>query len=232
MPTKQILIVDDEKSITRALSSLFQQAGYGIITAQSGSEALKLLSGAIDLIILDVLMPGLDGYEVCRRVRGLDIYIPILMLTARDTVSDKVLGLEIGADLYVTKPFEPTELLAQVRAFFRTLERKTSQAASGYWHSGPLQVWEEQRRASLAGQPVELTPLEFKLLLTLMHHAGKVLGRETLLHDVWGHDYLGDSRTVDVHIQRLRSKIEADPLHPQLIETVRGFGYRLTTVAE
>lgn len=230
--SKRILIVDDERSITSALSSLFSQAGYETRLAYTGPEALNALDWKPDLIILDIMLPGLDGYEVCRQIRRSEIYIPIVMLTARDESSDKILGLELGADVYLTKPFEPGELLAQVRALFRTLERTHSAEGEKPLLVGGLRLWESQHRAELAGRPLDLTATEFTLLLAFMRRPGRVLGRETLLREVWGHDYLGDSRMVDVHINRLRAKLEPDPANPQLITTVRGFGYRLSEPTE
>jgi DNA-binding response OmpR family regulator len=229
---KRILIVDDERAITSALSSLFTQAGYEALTAYTGPDALNALDASPDLMVLDVMLPGLDGHEVCRQVRQREAYIPIVMLTARDDSSDKILGLELGADVYITKPFEPRELLAQVRALFRTLERTHTGEDEKPVSVGPLKLWEEQHRVELSGRPLELTATEFALLLAFMRRPGRVLGRETLLREVWGHDYLGDSRMVDVHINRLRAKVEPNPSDPQLIATVRGFGYRLTDPAE
>lgn len=232
MSSKRILIVDDERAITSGLSSLFTQAGYETLIAHTGPEAIDSLSADPDLVILDVMLPGLDGYEVCRQIRREKSYLPIVMLTARDESSDKVLGLELGADVYMTKPFEPRELLAQVRALFRTLERSSEGEAERPLSCGPLKLWEAQHRLQVAGHDVELTATEFALLRAFMRRPGRVLGRETLLREVWGHDYLGDSRMVDVHIQRLRAKIEPDPAHPHMLDTVRGFGYRLLPPAE
>lgn len=228
---KQILLVDDEKSITSALSVLFARSGYTVTVAHSGREALAALAATQpDLMVLDLGLPDVDGFEVCRQVRERPFYIPILMLTARDTSLDKVTGLELGADAYLTKPFEPGELLAQVRALFRLIrQRDTTADEERPLTIGPLMLWESQHRVTANQTPVELTPKEFELLRLFMRRPGTVFGRETLLREVWGYDYLGDSRTVDVHIQRLRSKIEPDSSKPTLLLTVRGFGYRLVS---
>lgn len=230
--SKRILLVDDEQSITSALSLLFERSGYEVVVAGNGRVALERLDDNPDLVVLDIMMPGMDGFEVARRIRERPSYIPILMLTAKDTSLDKVTGLELGADAYLTKPFEPGELLAQVRALFRLLA-KGGQAADAQRPllCGPLTLWPEQHRVELEGQEIELTPKEFALLELFMRRPGTVFGRETLLREVWGYEYLGDSRTVDMHIQRLRAKIEADSSQPQLLHTVRGFGYRLVAAS-
>ncbi len=247
MSPKRILIVDDEAAITQALAALLRQAGYQVITAQSGREALAQLAAEPDLMVLDIMMPDLDGYAVCRAVREKPGYVPIIMLTAKDAPGDRAAGLELGADAYLTKPFEPGELLAQVRALFRLIDQQgaapegapngapngapfggpNGSAKGPLLLCGPLRLWEGQRRVELNGQPVEVTPTEFELLRHLMRRPGHVFGRETLLREVWGYDTEVDSRTVDVHVQRLRAKIEPDAAHPQLVRTIRGFGYCL-----
>ena len=225
---KRILLVDDEQAITSALSVLFERAGYEVLVADNGRSALERLADNPDLVVLDIMMPEMDGFEVCRRIRERPSYIPILMLTAKDTSMDKVLGLELGADAYLTKPFEPGELLAQVRALFRLLAQSGKEMdVERPLLCGPLTLWSDQHRVELNGVEIELTPKEFALLHLFMRRLGTVFGRETLLREVWGYEFLGDSRTVDVHIQRLRAKIEADSSDPQLLQTVRGFGYRL-----
>ena len=236
MSPKRILIVDDEPAITRALAALLRQAGFVATAAHSGREALAQFSAAhssppVDLLVLDIMMPELDGYAVCRLVREQSGYIPIIMLTAKDAPGDRAAGLELGADAYLTKPFEPGELLAQVRALFRLIEQQEaargSAAGGRLLLCGPLRLWEEQHRVELAGLPLELTPTEYDLLRHFMRRPGQVIGRETLLREVWGYDTDVDSRTVDVHVQRLRAKIEPDTAHPQLLRTIRGFGYCL-----
>lgn len=228
MEQKQILLVDDEPAITSALTVIFGRAGFQVTVAKTGEAALAQLSEMPDLVVLDVMLPGIDGYRVCQEIRKLPVYVPILMLTAKDTLPDKVMGLELGADAYLTKPFTPGELLAQVRALFRLIgQKETVVQGPRPLQCGPLTLYPQQCRVEREGQAVDLTPKEFALLHLFMQRPGYVFGRETLLREVWGYDYLGDSRTVDVHIQRLRAKIEADSSAPELLQTVRGFGYRL-----
>jgi two-component system, OmpR family, alkaline phosphatase synthesis response regulator PhoP len=232
--SKEILVVDDEKVITSALSILLSGAGYKVIVAHSGEEAIDQLSmKEPDLIVLDIMMPGLDGYEVCRQVRQQREYTPILMLTAKDESWEKVTGLELGADVYMTKPFEPGELLAQVKALLRLAKQVRSYAEKGGDNNDkplicdPLILYPQQHRILLNDKEVKLSPKEFELLHFFMQRPGRVFGRQTLLRQVWGYDHPDDSRTVDTHIQRLRVKIEADPTQPKLLQTVRGFGYQL-----
>lgn len=228
MDEKKILLVDDEPAIVTALQLLFERGGYRVLTAGSGEEALARLTPPPDLIVLDVMLPGMDGFDVCQQIRKLPTYVPILMLTAKDTSLDKVTGLELGADAYLTKPFTPSELLAQVRALFRLVEQKEDVPETGTpLVCGPLALWPGQHRVERHGRELELTPKEFALLHLFMRRPGYVFGRETLLREVWGYEYVGDTRTVDVHIQRLRTKIETDSSQPELLHTVRGFGYRL-----
>jgi len=230
MPRKRILIVDDEPTITHALASLFTQAGYDVFVAHSGLEALAQLTANPDLVILDLLMPGLDGYAVCRKIRELPAYVPIMMLTAKDAPGDRTAGLELGADVYFTKPFEPGELLAQVHALFRAWDHQDRDQRP--LTCGPIQLFEAQHHVTVNGNAVELAPKEYELLRFLMCHPGRVFGRETLLREVWGYEFEGDSRAVDTAVQRLRAKIEADPARPALLCTVRGFGYRLVEPGE
>ncbi len=228
MESKRILLVDDEPAITSALTVILQRAGYDTAVAATGAEALAQFATLPDLVILDIMLPDMDGYQVCRAIRQHPTYIPILMLTARDTLPDKVLGLELGADAYLTKPFAPGELLAQVRALFRLVGQMEGETGGTRpLRCGPLTLFPDLCRVELDGAEVELTPKEYSLLHLLMRRPGYVFGRETLLREVWGYEYLGDSRTVDVHIQRLRAKIEKDSSRPGLLLTVRGFGYRL-----
>ncbi len=224
----QILIVDDDVAVTHGIARLLEQAGYETCSAYCAREASAALAQAPDLIILDVMLPDGDGFSLCRQIRQRPGYVPILMLTARDELSDKVQGLELGADEYVTKPFEPRELLARVRAMLRF----AAQRDSGHHDAdlplvcGPVTLWRSQRKAEVCGRPIDLTPREWGLLELFVSHPGQVFGRETLLRRVWGTDFLGESRVVDVHVQRLRAKLEHDPSAPRCIETVRGFGYR------
>jgi DNA-binding response OmpR family regulator len=224
--TDHILIADDEQMITDALATLFKRAGYVVDIASSGAEAIERLAGNPDLIVLDIMMPDLSGYEVCRQIREQSASVPILMLTARAQVQDRVLGLDLGADAYLGKPFETAELLAQVRALLRR-SRGGNSVEQSYVQCGDIRLCESVHRVTLKGVELELTPREYELLRVLMQRPGAVFGREMLLREVWGYQYSGDTRTVDVHVQRLRAKIEDDPAQPQRLCTVRGFGYRL-----
>ncbi len=226
-----ILIVDDDRSITDALALLFKRAGYTVAIASSGTEALQKLTSKPDLIILDIMMPDLSGYEVCRQIRGQFSSIPILMLTARDQTQDRVLGLDLGADAYLGKPFETAELLAQVRALLRRSKGEDSTDQT-HLKCGDIQLRENTHHVTLKGLELELTPKEYELLRVFIRRPGVVFGRETLLREVWGYEYSGDTRTVDVHVQRLRAKIEDDPSQPRRLCTVRGFGYRLVNLVK
>ena len=226
-----ILIVDDDPAVASGLATLLAQAGYRTRSAHTAAQAQQLLAAEpADLLVLDVMLPDMDGFTFCRKVRQLTPYVPILMLTARDELADKVLGLELGADEYVTKPFEPRELVARVRAILRLAEQRGvgRRPDEQVLVCGPVKLWKEQHRVEIHNQTIDLTPREWTLLEALMEHPGQVLGRETLLRRVWGYDFLGDSRAVDVHVQRLRAKLEPDPAKPRYIETVRSFGYRFT----
>jgi two-component system alkaline phosphatase synthesis response regulator PhoP len=224
--SEHILVVDDEPKITSALFVLLKSVGYEVTVLHGGQEAIQQLATLQpDLILLDVTMPGMDGFEVCRHIRQAEKYIPVLMLTARDESYEKVAGLEGGADVYMTKPFDSGELLAQIKALLRLTGRaSTSKPALIV---GSLTLLPEQRQILYQNQELLLTPKEFELLQFLMQHPGQVFGRQTLLRQVWGYDFPDDSRTVDTHIQRLRAKIETDPAEPKLLQTVRGFGYCL-----
>jgi DNA-binding response OmpR family regulator len=223
---QHILIVDDDRIITDALAILFKRAGYLITVAHSGPDALEKLISNPDLIILDIMMPGLSGYEVCREIRHELPCVPVLMLTARDQTSEKVLGLDMGADAYFGKPFDSAELLAQVRAMLRRAKQDTATAQQPL-ECGGLQLLESMHRVTLNGVELDLTPKEYELLRIFLRRPGIVFGRETLLREVWGYQPAGDTRTVDVHVQRLRAKIEDNPARPSRLCTVRGFGYRL-----
>lgn len=224
-----ILVVDDDPAVLYGVATLLEQAGYETREATTGVMALeKLVEEPYPaLVVLDVMLPDFDGYTVCRRIRAMSPYIPVLMLSARDEVIDKVTGLELGADEYVTKPFEPRELLARIRAMLRFAEQSMSSQNTEEQPLiyGPLRLWRTQHRVEVDGASVDLTPKEWALLELLMEHPGQVFGRETLLRRVWDEDFYGEPRTVDVHIQRLRAKLGTQTA--SYIETVRGFGYRL-----
>lgn len=222
--SERILIVDDEPAITSALNYYFVQAGYQTLLAYTGSEALEKLSLDPDLVILDIMLPDIDGYQICQHIREQPQYTPIVMLTAKDTLQEKVLGLDLGADAYLTKPYQLPELLAQVRALLRLVKQQERLQL----HCGPIELWVDEGIVRCAGKELALTTTEFELLSLLMQRQGRVLGRETLLRTIWGYEGChANTRTIDTHIQRLRTKIEADPKDPKLLMTIRGFGYRL-----
>lgn len=226
MAHQHILIVEDDKAIAAFVQTALEREGFAAEIAPSGERALERVTAALpDLILLDLMLPGADGLEVCRAIRRLPTYIPIIMLTARDDEVDKIVGLELGADDYVSKPFKSRELVARVRAILRLARRANYQAAQ-LLQFGPLMINLEGRSVTLNGDPVSLTPKEFDLLALLASHPGRVFGRDTLLEKVWGYDYAGESRTVDVHIQRLRQKIEPDPREPRYLLTARNIGYK------
>ncbi|HKZ70804.1 MAG TPA: response regulator transcription factor, partial [Anaerolineales bacterium] len=204
MTPQKILIVEDDEAIAAFVQTALEREGFAVEVAASGERALERVSAEPpDLILLDLMLPGADGLEVCRAIRQLPTYIPIIMLTAKDDEVDKIVGLELGADDYVTKPFKSRELVARVRAILR-LARRSNHQATQLLQFGPLAINLEGRSVTLNGDPVNLTPKEFDLLALLASHPGRVFGRDTLLEKVWGYDYAGESRTVDVHIQRLR----------------------------
>ncbi len=207
----------------RSASLLLERAGYGVTCAVDGREALDVFSRQrLDLILLDVMLPELDGFEVCRQIRRTS-RVPIVMLTARTDTTDVVVGLELGADDYLTKPFEGPELTARVRAVLR---RATGEPDSPMIRVRGLEIDAAGFRASQFGEPLDLTATEFRLLLQLARNAGQVLTRDGLLERVWGYDYLGDSRLVDMAVKRLRDKLGDDPRDPRHITTIRGVGYR------
>lgn len=224
---RKILVVDDEQPIAEILKFTLEREGYVVDVAFDGHEAVrKALADNPDMVLLDVMLPGLDGFEVCRRIRQ-ERQMPIIMLTAKDSEVDKVLGLEIGADDYVTKPFSNRELLARVKANLRRYGTEAAAPESPVRRIGPLVLDMSAYAVTKRGQPVELTHREFELLAYLSQRPGQVVTREKLLQDVWGYDYFGDIRTVDVTIRRLREKIEDDPSQPEFILTRRGVGYYL-----
>lgn len=220
----RILLVEDDPSIREVTALGLGAAGFAVTTAPDGVEGLdRFRADPFDLVLLDVMLPRLDGYEVCRQIRRTST-IPVVMLTARADTMDVVVGLEAGADDYVRKPFEIPELIARIRAALRRAGATAED--SDRLRLGPLEIDVAGRAVTRDSADVPLTRTEFDLLLELVRHAGQVLSRDTLLDRVWGYDYLGDSRLVDVAIQRLRAKIETDPTAPELIQTVRGAGYK------
>lgn len=224
-PTR-ILIVDDEPSITEFVSYAMQKEGYQTEVASNGEEALEKIENAhFDLFILDIMLPGIDGYELCRRIRA-KMNTPILFLSAKDSELNKVVGLELGADDYLAKPFGVRELLARTRALLRRSQASEEAAHSSEISAGGITLDEDAHTAQGDKGPIDLTPREFELLACLMRNAGKVVSREDLLRDTWGWEYITETKTVDTHIKRLRDKIEAAGYDPKLVETVRGYGYR------
>ncbi|MPY96258.1 MAG: response regulator [Acidimicrobiia bacterium] len=220
----RILVVEDDPSIRELTERGLRGGGFEVVTAASGDEGVRRFrADHPDLVVLDVMLPGLDGLEVCRAIRASSV-VPVVMLTARTDAVDVVVGLEMGADDYVTKPFEMPVLIARVRAALR--RASLSAPAGDVLRLGPVRVDVAAHIVARGDERIELTATEFRLLVELGRHAGQVLSREQLLERVWGYGYLGDSRLVDATVQRLRSKIEAEPSRPRVIETVRGFGYR------
>ncbi|HEY9775210.1 MAG TPA: response regulator transcription factor [Planktothrix sp.] len=224
---KKILIVDDEADIANSIQYVLNQEGFTTLLAHDGSKAMQLIEGdKPDLIILDLMMPGLDGYEVCRRVRSFDRKTPILMLTARTSEIDTVVGLELGANDYIAKPVRLRELVARVKAHLRESPGVQPQQARGI-RLGNLSIDMDSRTVIVGNQQIDLTFKEFELLAAMAKQPNRVFTRDQLFHQVWGSDFLGESRTVDVHIRYLREKLEENPSQPKHILTVRGVGYRL-----
>ena len=223
----RILVVEDEETLSEAIAFLLSKEGFEVSVATSGPEAIATFekTGA-DLILLDLMLPGLSGTEVCRQIRAKSA-VPIIMLTAKDSEIDKVVGLEIGADDYVTKPYSSRELIARIRAVLRRGELSESVDDGGALEVGPVRMDTDRHVISVNGEQVSLPLKEFELLEFLMRNSGRVLTRMQLIDRVWGSDYVGDTKTLDVHIKRLRAKIERDPANPEYIQTVRGMGYKM-----
>ncbi|MFA6000742.1 MAG: response regulator transcription factor [Thermoleophilia bacterium] len=226
MTGKKILVVDDEAAVRRLVSSYLKREGYQVLEAEDGIEALrKARLEHPDLIVLDLMLPEIDGLEICRVLRAeSDIYI--LMLTAKTEETDKLLGLGMGADDYLTKPFSPRELVARVKAILRRGEHDTISIAAVI-RSGSIEIDSNRHMAKKGGKELDLTAREFDILKQLAVRPGMVFSREQLLEMVWGYEFFGDPRVVDVHVAKLRKKIEKDPSRPRIIKTVRGVGYKL-----
>lgn len=231
MSKERILIIEDETNILELVSFNLEKEGWLVSKAKTGDEGWeKIRQEHPDLILLDLMLPGLDGLEICRRTRQnkLTRDIPIIMLTAKAEEADRVLGLESGADDYVTKPFSPRELVARVRAVLRRVENTFGDEGEKETLTlGPIKMDLRQHKALVHDKEVDLTPKEFDLLHLLISHPGRAFSREYLLENLWGYEFFGDTRTVDVHMRRLRQKVEDDPAQPYWLETVRGVGYRI-----
>jgi DNA-binding response OmpR family regulator len=227
MAGKRVLVVDDDVKTVELVKLYLNRDGYRVLTAYDGAEAIRLAQeGNPDLIVLDLMLPGIDGLEVCRTIRE-ESDVPIIMLTARTTDEDKLVGLELGADDYVTKPFSPRELAARVRVVLRRLPGERGPIKIQH---GELTIDFVKYEAFLAGRPLNLTPTEFKLLGVLAKEPGKVFDRAQLIEKALGHDYEGFDRTIDVHILNMRRKLELDSEHPRYLKTVYGAGYKLLEV--
>ncbi|MGH8903034.1 MAG: winged helix-turn-helix domain-containing protein [Egibacteraceae bacterium] len=223
----KVLVVEDSRSIVDALEYGLGAEGFKVVIATDGERSLALFERERpDLVLLDLMLPGLSGTEVCKRIRA-SSSVPIIILTAKDTEIDKVVGLELGADDYVTKPFSMRELVARVRAVLRRGREHDADDAATAVEANGIRIDPERHEVEVRGKRIELPPKEFALLKLLVRNAGRVLTRDVLIERVWGPDYVGDTKTLDVHIKRLRSRIEPDPKEPALIITIRGVGYKL-----
>ena len=221
----RILTVEDDERIRTAVRLALEDEGWEVEETANGEEALAAFTREpSDVVLIDIMLPGVDGFEVCRSIRRTSA-VPIVMVTARSDTHDVVAGLEAGADDYLTKPFAPKELSARIRALLRRY--RSSETTPATMHFDQLEIAPEEGVVRLAGIEVHLTRTEFQLLVELGQHAGKILSREDLLERVWGYDYFGDGRLVDVHVRRLRTKIEPDAANPRFVVTVRGMGYKL-----
>jgi len=224
----RILVVEDEESFSEALAYLLGREGFEVGIADTGPKAIEEFDrNGADLVLLDLMLPGLSGTDVCRQLRSRS-NVPIIMLTAKDGEVDKVVGLELGADDYVTKPYSTRELIARIRAVLRRNGEESNAGVDGHVLSaGPVRMDTDRHLVSVDNQSTNLPLKEFELLEFLMRNSGRVLTRMQLIDRVWGSDYVGDTKTLDVHIKRLRAKIEKDPANPVYIQTVRGLGYKM-----
>jgi two-component system response regulator RegX3 len=222
----RVLLVEDEASLAESIAYNFEREGFVVVTAEDGDRALECFRAELPtIVILDLMLPKRSGLDVCRAIRG-ESQVPIVILTAKDSEADKVAGLELGADDYVTKPFSMRELISRVRAHLRRVEMANPAPSVGRIKAGPVEMDPERHEVFVRGQPAQLPPKEFGLLEMFLTRKGRLLTRQFLIEEIWGTDYFGDTKTLDVHVKRLRQKIEADPHHPQHILTVRGLGYK------
>jgi len=226
----RILIIEDEASYRETLVFRLTKDGYDVLSAETGEEGLQAFSrGGIDLVLLDLMLPGMDGIEVCRKIRETSV-VPIIMLTAKSSEIDKIVGLEIGADDYVTKPYSYRELLARIRAVLRRRDVDSAEVPLNDEKPlvcGPIEMKVAEHQVLVHGEPVFFPLKEFEVLECLLRNQGNVVTRHKLIDRVWGADYVGDTKTLDVHIKRVRAKIEDDPSHPRYVTTVRGLGYKI-----
>ncbi|HEY6737544.1 MAG TPA: response regulator transcription factor [Actinopolymorphaceae bacterium] len=223
----RVLVVEDEASYSDVLSYMLRKEGFEVALADNGNTALEEFdrSGA-DIVLLDLMLPGLPGTEVCRELRRRS-NVPVIMVTAKDSEIDKVVGLELGADDYVTKPFSPRELVARIRAVLRRGQDAGADQLASVLEAGPVRMDVDRHTVSVQGRDVRLPLKEFELLEMFLRNTGRVLTRGQLIDRVWGADYVGDTKTLDVHVKRIRAKIEPDPSEPRVLVTVRGLGYKL-----
>lgn len=229
---RQVLIVEDERDLAKVVKRHVESIGCQVQLAASGEEAIALADEPFDLVLLDVMLPGIDGLEVCRQLRAMNRYMPVLMLTARSSDIDKVMGLESGADDYLTKPFSVQELLARIKAIFRRMDAMAAPQGTREQSiaiGNRLVIDPNTREVRVAGQAIELTQKEFELLLHFARNPGRVYSRAQLLDSVWGYNHDGFEHAVNCHINRLRAKIEEDPREPTLLLTVWGVGYKFST---
>jgi two-component system, OmpR family, alkaline phosphatase synthesis response regulator PhoP len=232
MLKKKILVVDDEPSISMLIEFNLKLVGFEVHCVYDGEAVFQAIQQfRPDLIVLDLMLPKMDGIQVCRKLRSQSNLVPIIMLTAMQDLSDKIAGLDNGADDYMTKPFSPQELISRIQAIMRRIQTLPSVSENAPVHIGQIVIQPDQREVTVKGTPIELTPKEFDLLLFLCKHRGKVLSRQQLLHGVWDYHFLGDTRIVDVHISHLRDKIESNARTPEYIVTIRNVGYKLTEPA-
>jgi DNA-binding response OmpR family regulator len=228
---KKLLIIEDEESIRMALEDDFHLEDYEVEVASDGIEGLaKAANSDIDLIILDIMLPGMNGFDICKKLRNQGIRTPVIMLTAKGQEIDRVVGLEIGADDYVTKPFSPRELQARVKAVLRRMENEPDEKSGNMYRSGGLEVNFRQYECLKNGKVVGLTTHEFELLKYLIQNRGQVINRDELLNEVWGKEVFVTPHTVDTHMANLRKKIEDDPSQPRFIISIRGVGYKFISV--
>lgn len=229
--SKTILVVDDEPAIVTLITYNLEQANYQVVSVDNGLDAVEIVQkGLVDFVIMDLMLPQLDGIEATKQIRKFDEQIPIIMLTAKTSQVDKILGLELGTDDYITKPFSPQELLSRIKVILRRTDRAINLAEiDPTLQAENIAIDFKRMVVKKNNEKIQLTPNEFKLLRYLYKNANQVLSRDQILEKVWGYEYGGQTRIVDIHISHLRDKLENDPKHPQLIKTIRGFGYEFVS---